>query len=85
MKSIVSESGLDRAVHGICVRVMDWLNSGDRVAQLVELRTRDPTDSMTRVRTPSGAQEELVSFSESKMMCGLAVSVPNPPQWGTAD
>ena len=31
---------------------------GAGVAQLVERRTPDPMDSMTRVRTPSGAQEK---------------------------
>ena len=38
----------------------------DRVAQWVELRTQDCMTSVTRVRTPSGAQEKIVSLSESK-------------------
>ena len=42
---------------------------GDRVAQLVESRTQDPMDSMTRVRTQSGPQENVVSFPGSKMLC----------------
>ena len=34
------------------------------VAQLVERRTRG-----SEVRTPSGVQEKIVSFSKSKMLC----------------
>ena len=30
-----------------------------------------------RVRIPSGAQETIVSFSESKMLCWVALGVPN--------
>ena len=42
---------------------------GDGVAKLVERWIHYPVDSMTRVRTPSGAQEKPVSFSESNMLC----------------
>ena len=51
---------------------------GGRVVQLVEYRTLDSMTSATQVRTPSGAQDKFVSFSQSKMLCWLAVSVPNP-------
>ena len=47
---------------------------GGGAAQLVERQTQDPVDSMTRVWTQSGAQEKLVSFSESKMLCWLALT-----------
>ena len=49
----------------------------NQVAQLVERQTPDPVDSMTQVWTPSGAQEKPVSFFESKMLCWMAVGVPN--------
>ena len=35
------------------------------MAELVERRARDPVEFMTRVRTPLGTQEKLVSFPES--------------------
>ena len=46
-----------------------------KLAQLVERRTRDSVTSMTRVRIPSGAQENFVTFSESKMLCSHVVGV----------
>ena len=46
-----------------------------KFAQLVERRTRDSVTSMTRVRIPSGAQENFVTFSESKMLCSHVVGV----------
>ena len=38
---------------------------GGGVAQLLERRTRGSMTSVTRVRTPSGAQEKRVSFFPS--------------------
>ena len=53
------------------------------VAQLVEHGTQGPLDFMTRVRTPSGAQENLVHCSESKNIvltrCRCAQPPPPPP------
>ena len=52
----------------------------DVVAQLLERRTQDPMDSMTRVRAPSGAQVKLVSFLRvENVVLTLAVGVPNQP------
>ena len=45
------------------------------LAQLVEHWT---VHSMTRVLIPSGAQENFMGFTGSKMLCRLTVSVPNP-------
>ena len=51
----------------VCIqKVFGHVLGGDGVAQLVQRRTRI---QRTKVRTPSGAQEKLVSFSESKMLC----------------
>ena len=42
---------------------------GDGVALLVERRTQDSMTPVTRGSNPSAAQEQFVSFSESKMLC----------------
>ena len=50
--------------------ILPW---GNGVAQLVRLKIQK-----TKVQIPSGAQETILSFSESKILCWLAVGVPNP-------
>ena len=45
---------------------LSWLSIGLKI-QRPEVRTL----------SASGAQEKFVSFSESRMLCGLAVVVPN--------
>ena len=51
---------------------------GDRVAQWLERRTRDSVTSVTRVRTPLGAQGNFVIFVPSQT-CADSLSVcPTP-------
>ena len=54
-------------------------NRGDTVAQLVERRPLDPMDPMTRgSNLVRSTPKNWWQFSESKMLCWLAVSVPHP-------
>ena len=54
---------------------------GDGVAQLVERPPQEPIDSMTRVQTPSGAQEQFVRVPPppiQKCADSLSVLCPTP-------
>ena len=51
---------------------------GNGVAQLVERRTQGPVDFMTRVRTPSGAQEKLGVFPSQKCCADSLLVCPTP-------
>ena len=56
------------------------LRSDVRVAQLVERRPRDPIKWLTRGSNPVRSTRTICErfFSESKLLCWLVVSVPNP-------
>ena len=53
--------------------IMSRMSRGDSAGRASDLRIDD-----LRFKPLSGAQEKLVSFVKSKMLCWLAVGVPNP-------
>ena len=51
---------------------------GDGVAELVERQTQDSMTPVTRLQTLSQAQEQIVSFSESKCCADWLPVCPTP-------